>query len=129
MIKPNSIPLPKRKGHYRHNKKHNGPTIEELIIDVCSSFNVSVDEFLGYSRKEDIVRCRRIFCYVSNVLTNQSCITIADKIHRDHATYLWHLERCVLWFKINEQKFMDQWQIYVDNSTIWNKYFNKLKAA
>lgn len=127
MIRENLIPLPTR-GHIKKNQKNNPPTLDEILLDVCQSFNEPIDDVLGKKRKEDLVKCRRIYFYVANVLTNESCDAIAGKINKDHTTYLFHIENCECWFRIGEPKFMSQWETYLSNTGVWYRYFNQINT-
>lgn len=124
-----SPPLPKRNKKHTHRVLTESPSLEEILLDICNCFGQSVEMIKSESQFNKHIVPRRIYCYVSHVLTNVSCGNAAALINRDHTTYLDRIQQCLDWFELNETNFMDDWRIYILKSKVWRKYFLIKKQA
>lgn len=122
-------PLPKRNPLRSHRIITKEPSLNEILVDVCCAFGQSVENIKSSRQFNDYVICRRIYTYVSHVLTNKSISVIASLINRDHSTCVNHLSDCFGFFEINDTDFMSEWDSYVLRSALWREYYWIKKTA
>jgi len=119
----NFPPLPKRHKYYSLRIKTKEPTLEEILVDVCECFKRDIEKVKS---KRQFIRnliCRRIYCYVAHVLTNESVTKIGQLINKDHTSCCGYIDQCFTWFEIDDHVFKGEWDIYTQKSKIWNEYF------
>lgn len=107
------------------------PTMEELFEDICHTFHQD-PTFVRYTdlKKEDMVKCRRVFAYVGYVILRYQGVDLARYLgYPDHTSICYHVKNIRGWFKIKESKFMDQWNDYTENSKIWPLIKDQKQAA
>lgn len=122
-------PLPRRNKKATCRILTKSPSLEEILTDVCRCFEQNIEMIKSHSRRSKYTVPRRIYCYVAHVLTNESCDSIADYINRNHTTYLDRVTQCFGWFEINEVNWMEDWNIYLNRSLVWGKYYHLKKEA
>jgi hypothetical protein len=123
MIAYSSPPLPKRNPLRSQRIKTKEPSLDEILEDICFVFEQPIDGIKSPRQLNDYVICRRIYIYVSHVLTNKSIGSISSLINKDHSCCLNHLRKCFGFFSINESGFMSEWHTYLLKSKIWNEYY------
>lgn len=69
-------------------KPCDGDKIKVLKESICDHYRVTDEELTSRSRLGHIVEARRMFCYLSRILTPKSLKYIGKQINRDHATVL-----------------------------------------
>jgi hypothetical protein len=129
MLVKHSPPLPRRNKKHTERVPSKSPSLEEILEDVCRCFIQSVESIKSPRQYNRYIIPRRIYCYVSHVLTNESCGNAAALINRDHSTYIDRLAQCFEWFEINEPSFIDDWNVYTSRSEIWKEYYLLKKQA
>jgi hypothetical protein len=124
-----SPPLPKRSPFRSQRAKSKEPSLDEILEDICAVFKQNVIMVKSTRKCRKYVICRRIYNYVSHVLTNQSITEIASLINRDHSSCLTLLRQSFDCFEINDPSFTGEWGAYISKSIIWWDYFFIKKAA
>lgn len=99
------------------------PTALEVFADVCQAFDITAEQITTKNRGENNVGCKRIFCYVANVLTNERSGAISLLINKHRGTYLSHVKYCINMFESNDARFMKRWNEFLHRSKIWDKYY------
>jgi len=131
MVLSQPPPLPIRTNKLRERLKPTpgDPSAREVLEDICRVFGVSEEALMSESKEEDVVKYRRLYFYVANVLTSVNSTRISALINRDRGTYLWHLGVCVSMFESGDDKFIALWNIYTKGSLIWNTHYNRKNKA
>ena len=75
---------------------------------------------MGRSRLGHIVEARRMFCYLSRMLTPKSLKVIGKKIDRDHATVLHQFNNVAGYVHISDSSIIS------DIDTITSQYLKRL---
>lgn len=122
-----SHPNPFRTKHIGKNKVYQkkGPSLDDIFKDICDVFGKSVDEIKTTSRRNGIIVCKRIYCYVSCIITDATLREIGDLYGTDHTTVMYHRHSVIQMKSVNDPYFMESWQNYISNSKIWNQYVNQ----
>jgi hypothetical protein len=102
-----------------------GPELSDILEDVAKALDVPLEAARSRSRKVSIVAVKRIYCYVSTVITDAPLKNISTILNLDHSSVITHRDNCVEWFDIKEPKFLEEWNTYVSNSSIWGKVYPK----
>ena len=102
-----------------------GPPLVDILIDICEVFGQPFERMSIPGRREEIIRCKRIYCYISCLITDASLLSIGKLINNDHTTVLHHRAIVMGWQKTRDSKFEDDWDDYVNNSKIWAQYKGK----
>lgn len=99
-----------------------GPNLFSILEDVCQCFNSTTsDVIIKSSRDRDLVKIKRIYCYVSSVLTDAPLKNIAALLGYDHSSVVVHRDNCIDWLNINEPLFLSEWNVYLTNSKMWGR--------
>ena len=120
-----SLSYPRKHGGTRLNAgpkviiQSTGPKLEEILQDVCEVFDQPVDKMMGPGKKEEVMTCKRIYCYVSTVITNATFKAIGAVILKDHTTVMHHRAHVLDWMSVNDPTFMETWEKYTKESKIW----------
>jgi chromosomal replication initiation ATPase DnaA len=94
--------------------------LEILKSTICEHYAVNDDEIMGRSRLGHIVEARRMFCYLSRMLTPKSLKVIGKKIDRDHATVLHQFNNVAGYVHISDNSIIS------DIDTITSQYLKRL---
>ena len=94
--------------------------LEILKTTICEHYAVNDDEIIGRSRLGHIVEARRMFCYLSRMLTPKSLKVIGKKIDRDHATVLHQFNNVAGYVHISDNSIIS------DIDTITSQYLKRL---
>ena len=94
--------------------------LEILKSTICEHYAVNDDEIMGRSRLGHIVEARRMFCYLSRMLTPKSLKVIGKKIDRDHATVLNQFNNVAGYVHISDSSIIS------DIDTITSQYLKRL---
>lgn len=108
MIAYLSPPLPKRSRFRTQRSKTKEPSLDEILEDICAVFKQNVVMVKSTRKCRKYVICRRIYNYVSHVLTNRSITDIASLIKRDHSSCLTLLKQSFACFEICDTAFMNE---------------------
>lgn len=125
-----SISHPRTHGGYRigsgGKKRHQvgGPALEEILQDVCDVFGQPIEKMTMPGKKEEVVMCKRIYCYVATLLTDATFKVIGVLINKDHTTVMHHRASVIDWKSVNDSIFMKTWKKYTGNSKIWYEFEN-----
>lgn len=103
----------------RQKKVHDN-RLEILKNTICEHYAVNDDEIMGRSRLGHIVEARRMFCYLSRMLTPKSLKVIGKKIDRDHATVLHQFNNVAGYVHISDSSIIS------DIDTITSQYLKRL---
>lgn len=103
----------------REKKVHDN-RLEILKSTICEHYAVNDDEIIGRSRLGHIVEARRMFCYLSRMLTPKSLKVIGKKIDRDHATVLHQFNNVAGYVHISDSSIIS------DIDTITSQYLKRL---
>lgn len=118
------LPLPKRCIKLFGIKSIQPPTLQEILADVCDVFGESIINVISKRRRKEYIKCRMVYCYVANVLTEHTYKEIGAVVnYGDHTTYYNQLDTALNMFLSNDELFMEQWDKYVQNSRVWRRYF------
>lgn len=112
--------------HYGKKHQTRGPLLSDILADVCVVFEQSMENVTGRLRKQDYVKCRRIFTYVSHIITDSSLESISKMLNRDHTTAIHHIEKVQEFIDSKDSLFERDWSQYVSKSIFWNT-FNHLQ--
>lgn len=102
-----------------------GPPLTDILNEICEIFKLPASMITSPCRKYEVMCCKRIFCFVSCVLTDATLFQIGGIINNDHTTVLHHRHKVTCWKSTNDPKFSDEWFEYTKNSKIWAKYENE----
>ena len=94
--------------------------LEILKNTICEHYAVNDEEIMGRSRLGHIVEARRMFCYLSRMLTPKSLKVIGKKIDRDHATVLHQFNNVAGYVHISDSSIIS------DIDTITSQYLKRL---
>lgn len=94
--------------------------LEILKSTICEHYAVNDEEIMGRSRLGHIVEARRMFCYLSRMLTPKSLKVIGKKIDRDHATVLHQFNNVAGYVHISDSSIIS------DIDTITSQYLKRL---
>ena len=103
----------------RQKKVHDN-RLEILKNTICEHYAVNDEEIIGRSRLGHIVEARRMFCYLSRMLTPKSLKVIGKKIDRDHATVLHQFNNVAGYVHISDSSIIS------DIDTITSQYLKRL---
>lgn len=103
----------------RQKKVHDN-RLEILKNTICEHYAVNDEEIMGRSRLGHIVEARRMFCYLSRMLTPKSLKVIGKKIDRDHATVLHQFNNVAGYVHISDSSIIS------DIDTITSQYLKRL---
>lgn len=103
----------------REKKVHDN-RLEILKSTICEHYAVNDDEIMSRSRLGHIVEARRMFCYLSRMLTPKSLKVIGKKIDRDHATVLHQFNNVAGYVHISDSSIIS------DIDTITSQYLKRL---
>lgn len=103
----------------REKKVHDN-RLEILKSTICEHYAVNDEEIMGRSRLGHIVEARRMFCYLSRMLTPKSLKVIGKKIDRDHATVLHQFNNVAGYVHISDSSIIS------DIDTITSQYLKRL---
>lgn len=123
MVALNSPPIPPRKRASNQRQSLPAPSLHEIFYDICMVFNKEPSEITAGVRTNELFFLRCIFCYVSNVLTNEDGGNISAILYKNHTSYINTMRTCNCLFCSNNTIFMRKWEYYVEKSKIWNRYF------
>jgi len=96
--------------------------LEILKTTICEHYAVNDEEIMSRSRLGHIVEARRMFCYLSRMLTPKSLKVIGKKIDRDHATVLHQFNNVAGYVHISDMSIIS------DIDDITKEYFKNLKV-
>lgn len=99
-----------------------GPSLLDILVEICEIFKQPLDVIIGPARKEEMVCCKRIYCYVSCLLTDACLDDIGFHINKDHTTVMHHRHKVIQWKSTNDPRFMENWEQYTQNSKVWKQY-------
>jgi chromosomal replication initiation ATPase DnaA len=99
-----------------------GPSMEEILQEVCSIFDIPIDKVKTPNRATKIMTCKQIYCLVSCIITNASLKAIGQCINNDHTTVIHHRDTVNDLMSVNDPIFMTDWIEYIGNSKLWNQY-------
>jgi chromosomal replication initiation ATPase DnaA len=103
---------------------YNNDDLEILINVVCDYYSISIDDIKRKVRTMDILNARRIFCYLSRVLTSNSLKFIGRRVNLDHSTVLHQFKKVNDWIDIKDKQIIKE----VDEITIeYNKSLKLIK--
>ena len=75
---------------------------DKIIQTVCETWNRSLDDVCGRSRKQESVYTRMTIAHFLRQYTTLSTIEIGNLINRDHATITHYLKAYELEFRFNK---------------------------
>lgn len=75
---------------------------DKIIQTVCKTWNRSLDDVCGRSRKQEIVYTRMTIAYFLRQYTTLSTTEIGNLINRDHATISYYLKAYDSEFRFNK---------------------------
>lgn len=75
---------------------------DKIIQTVCKTWNRSLDDVCGRSRKQDVVYTRMTIAHFLRKYTKLSTTEIGKLINRDHATILYYLKAYDSEFRFNK---------------------------
>lgn len=75
---------------------------DKIIQTVCKTWNRSLDDVCGKSRKQDVVYTRMTIAYFLRQYTKLSTTEIGNLINRDHTTIIHYLKACDSEFRFNK---------------------------
>jgi len=103
-------------------KTSDSDRLEVLKNTICEHYAVNDEEIMSRSRLGHIVEARRMFCYLSRMLTPKSLKVIGKKIDRDHATVLHQFNNVAGYVHISDMSIIS------DIDDITKEYFKNLKV-
>lgn len=122
-------PIPKGpKSRYEYLKQTVGPNLFDILEDVCLIFEVPVKKVMSKDKHDDLVVVRRIYYYVSSIITDARQEDIANLINRERSCIVHHNDLIRSWMKRSDPDFMADWELYTNNSLIWKQYGNNKNA-
>lgn len=68
-------------------------TVDLIKREVCSYYNITLEEMDSKSRAKSIAEPRQIAMYITRVLTDLSLLKIAGSFNRDHSTIIHGIEK------------------------------------
>lgn len=105
-----------------------GPNLFDILEDVCLIFEVPVNKVMSKDKHDDLVVVRRIYYYVSSMITDARQEDIATLINRERSSIVHHNELIRSWMKRSDPEFMKDWELYTTHSNIWKQYGHKKVA-
>lgn len=75
---------------------------DKIIQTVCKTWNRSLDDVYGKSRKQDVVYTRMTIAYFLRQYTKLSTTEIGNLINRDHTTIIHYLKAYDSEFRFNK---------------------------
>lgn len=75
---------------------------DKIIQTVCKTWDRSLDDVCGKSRKQDVVYTRMTIAYFLRQYTKLSTTEIGNLINRDHATIIHYLKAYDSEFRFNK---------------------------
>ena len=108
----------------RHGKfiQTKGPCLNEILEEICSILEESVDAVKGPVKTTELVICRQIYYYVAALITNARHEDITAVVNRDRTLVSYHGALVRGYLKRRNDVFIDQWDLYEKESKIWNEY-------
>jgi chromosomal replication initiation ATPase DnaA len=101
-------------------------SLAEIFEDCCMIFNQKPEVVNTTCRKGDLVSIRRIFCYVSYKISKYNLREIGEFLNcMDHTSVIHNRNKVIGFLKVQDPKFIVQWQFYTSNSRIWQEYNQK----
>jgi chromosomal replication initiator protein len=95
-------------------------TLDEILRDVCNSFNMPIQTVKAQNRKREAVVCRQIYCYVSRLVTPHTFKTIGLHMGgRDHTTAIHANDMVKQFLEVKEPDFLKEWEQYITNSKLF----------
>ena len=76
-------------------------TPEQILIATSKYYNVLINNVRGKSRNGELVKTRKVYCYLACMLTGESLAKIGWEICKDHATVLHHKKEMTNWMNIS----------------------------
>lgn len=114
-----------RKLRYGLVKQTKGPNISDILEEMATIFEVSIEEIVSKSKKGELVKIRRLYYYVARILTNSRQENISELINRDRSCIPHHVTLVMNWIRLKDSDFIKIWETYTSKSVIWNTYNNK----
>lgn len=97
-------------------------TLDEILLDICLSFEQPIARVLGKGRKDEVVLCRKLFFYVAKSKTGESLKNLGEYIGgRDHTTSLYHVHDVIGLLKVKDPSFLPKWDKYLEKSQLFTK--------
>jgi hypothetical protein len=130
MVQRSKPPLPLAtgsKGRPRLGTRANpsDPTPIEILADMCQAFGIDPIYITSQKRIQANVKYRRLYCYLTAVLSSARSDEKAELVNIHRGTYFYHAKKCVGWFKSCDQELLSVWGIYLESSKLWNKHFKR----
>ena len=75
-------------------------TIENILKLTSKYYGVMVDSVKGKCRKKELIKARRMYSYLSCLLTIHSLGEIGKEIGKDHCTVLHHKKKIIYWLSM-----------------------------
>lgn len=96
-----------------YGKEKTNQIIEEVQQKVCNIYNVDFEEIRGTSRSDELVSARQMLMFIEHKLFGKSCMSVAKKYQRNHATIL---HGCKLFVEAlhHSYKYYDKYAIMFD---------------
>ena len=98
-----------------------GDKVDIILITVSNFYNLTPEDITGLSRLHNVAQARRMFFYISRMLTNKSLSYIGLKSNRDHVTVLHHFKKQTGFLDIGDKETIS------DVDEITKEYFINLK--
>ena len=75
-------------------------TMQDILKATAKYYDVMVDSVKGKRRNEEFVKARRMYSYLSCLLTNHTLWEIGEEIGKDHCTVLHHKNKIIYWLSM-----------------------------
>lgn len=99
--------------------------ITVLAKELCFIFNIKKNELCGPTRKRNIDYPRKIFAYACMDLLNIYLREVGCFLGgRDHSSISYARREFIDLTRIKDPEFMEYWDKYQSESTIWNAFNN-----
>lgn len=99
-----------------------GPALSSILKDVAEVFNVPVELVKTKLRRGPYVDVRRLYAYVSVLLTDAPLKHIGELINTDHTMVIYYKDKIKEWLEIGDPSFRLEWEKYRNASKIWFCY-------
>lgn len=103
-------------------------TIEAIIKDICSVFNIKIEDFLSKKREASLCSCRLMFYYITIFFDKKrmGVMSISRAVYRNHSSIVKHRKLIKSFLEVGDDHLMQSLNIYKSKSAIYetvNQYY------
>jgi chromosomal replication initiation ATPase DnaA len=67
--------------------------LKSLLINICSHYNITENDFLSHKREVVVVKAKKEFCHHAKKINKASVTQIAKMMNKDYSTVCWYLKQ------------------------------------